>query len=123
MYNNIGKKIKTVANVLAVVGIVISIILGIVFFMVWSGTLKLVSDVISLDSYQRSTLSGAVYGLLIAGGGSFVSWISNFLLYGYGELIDCAQDVRIMLAEQFSYKVEDENGEDESPAENGTDDK
>ena len=123
MYNNIGKKIKTVANVLAVVGIVISIILGIVFFMAWSGILNAFSDKSAFDSYARNSLSGLVIGFLIAGGGSFVSWISNFLLYGYGELIDCAQDVRIMLAEQFSYPVEDENGEDESPSENELDDK
>lgn len=65
MFDNIGSKIKIVAIVCTIVGIVASVIAGIVL---------MAGDVVGL-------------GLLVAVGGSFLSWVGSFLLYGFGELI------------------------------------
>ena len=67
MYDHIGKKIKTMAKTLASIGIVVSFILG---------------------AAAASTRDNYTTGLLIALLGGLGSWIGNFLLYGYGQLID-----------------------------------
>ena len=72
MYNHIGKKIKTLAKTMASIGIVISFILGAVI----------------ASSRENYTM-----GLLIALLGGWGSWIGNFLLYGYGQLIDNSDHV------------------------------
>ena len=72
MFTNIGDKIKNLASVLAWLGIIGSIIGGIVMIAV------------GLESSEIFVL----FGFLTAIAGSLVSWIASFLLYGYGELID-----------------------------------
>ena len=64
MFNNIGGKIKAVASICARVGIILSCLIGFIFLFF-----------------------DALIGILIAGIGSLCSWISSFLLYGFGELI------------------------------------
>ena len=68
MFDNIGGKIKTLAKVICWIGIITSVITGIVF-------------AISDDDM-------ILYGLLIAVGGSLISWIGSFFTYGFGELIE-----------------------------------
>ncbi len=75
MYANIGKKIKTLASVIGWVGIALSCIAGLAIFIYSLG-----------DS--ETIVKGFLIGILIAGIGSLVSWISSFLLYGFGELVD-----------------------------------
>lgn len=65
MYNNVGAKIKTLAEVLCAMGILASFIIGAI-------------------GIQSSTFFAIVFIIL----GCFVSWISFMLLYGFGELID-----------------------------------
>lgn len=65
MFNNIGRKIKTLAEACTCVGITISIIVGLLFLA-----------------------EGEVIGIIIAIIGSLVSWISSFLFYGFGQLIE-----------------------------------
>ena len=65
MFNNIGGNIKNLASAFAWIGIIASVILGISIMQ-----------------------NGDQIGLLIILAGSFVSWISAFALYGFGELID-----------------------------------
>ncbi len=62
MYNNIGKKIKTVAKAAGYVGTIVSMIVGYI------------------------TLPYG--GFLIFIFGPIVSWLSTFLIYGFGQLIE-----------------------------------
>ena len=67
MYGQIGKKIKTLAEVVAIIGIIINILLGIILAVVVHSFLLF---------------------LLISIIGSLLCWISGFFVYGFGELID-----------------------------------
>ena len=69
MFNNIGGKIKTLSVVVTLIGIVASIIIGIAFI----------------------TNEEVLIGFVVMLAGSFISWISSFVLYGFGELI-CNSD-------------------------------
>ena len=77
MFNRIGKKIKTLAMVIAIAGIVMSVLSGI-----WAG----------------NYLDFVIIVLL----GVFVSWVSVFLLYGFGELVDQAVETNQRLAENHA---------------------
>ncbi len=68
MYKEIGKKIKALAQIICVIGIGISIIIGI---------LLMVRD-------DDMIFAGILILLL----GSLLSWIGSFMTYGFGELID-----------------------------------
>ena len=69
MFNNIGRKIKFLAIVLTVINMISFIILGFIF--IFSGV-----------AYAP------LYGLIIIIVGCVVLWLTSFVLYGYGELID-----------------------------------
>ena len=63
MFDNIGGKIKTLAKVVCWIGIVASVILGLLSMNV-------------------------ITALLIMGIGSLSSWIGSFMTYGFGQLIE-----------------------------------
>lgn len=65
MFDNIGGKIKGLASILTWIGIVASVIIGIIFIADGDGG-----------------------GILIMILGSLTSWLSSLLLYGFGELIE-----------------------------------
>ena len=65
MFENISGKLKVLANVLTLIGIVISVIYGFI---------------IMNDSPLAGLLAMAIGGL--------ISWASSFLIYGFGELIE-----------------------------------
>ena len=69
MFDNIGRKIKTLASVLAWIGIVLSIIYGLI----------LLAD---------GKDDNVVVGVIIIVVGSLCSWLSSFVLYGFGQLIE-----------------------------------
>lgn len=76
MFENIGGKIKTLAKVLCWVGIIVSIILAIIMFISAGDA-----------SYSEEGLyRGLGFGFLLVA--PLLSWISSFLLYGFGELIE-----------------------------------
>lgn len=66
MFNNIGSKIKTVAQVVTWIGVIASVIGGMIMM-------------VSLES---------PIGLLIMIGGPLLSWVSSLTLYGFGQLIE-----------------------------------
>ena len=76
MFNNIGGKIKTLAVVLCIIGMVASLITALVL---WS------------QSSYRSDNTAA--GLLTLVGGCLVSWVSSFFTYGFGQLIEYAKSI------------------------------
>ena len=74
MFQNIGKKIKTVAIVIMIVGIVLSVLGGL--FAFWGGYLGF------------DFITALVSFIMIASLGILFSWLSVFILYGFGELVD-----------------------------------
>lgn len=78
MFNSIGTKIKVAAKVISWIGIIGSIIAGII--------------IISIGLYnENGDLVGIGFGVLL--GGSFISWISSWFVYGYGELIEKTSEI------------------------------
>ena len=84
MYNNIGKKIKGLAKVIAYGGIFICSLGGIAAFLAMS------------SDWQTEDI--AFIGLVIAVIGSLVCWISGFFTYGFGELVDQTMEINNKLA-------------------------
>ena len=71
MFNNIGGKIKGLAEVLCALGIIASVIIGL--------------------GMKNASM---ILVFLIIAGGSLISWISSFVLYGFGELIETAAETK-----------------------------
>ena len=74
MFNNIGGKIKGFAQIVCWLGIIGSIITGLVF--------------IGIGSDTRDGGGLVILGILIAIVGSLTSWIGSFLTYGFGQLVE-----------------------------------
>ena len=68
MFDNIGGKIKTLAQVICWIGIIASVVFGFVFM-----------------SPDESLI---LPGFIFMGIGSLISWISSFISYGLGQLIE-----------------------------------
>lgn len=66
MFKNIGGKIKTLASVITCAFIILSIV---------SGVLIMVNDLV-------------LVGILVMLVGFLLSWVSSFILYGYGQMIE-----------------------------------
>ncbi len=71
MFDNIGKKIKGLAKAVTFIGILLSILLGMLYLVN--------SDVPS--------------GILTIVLGCLGSWLGSLVLYGFGELVDCVQRI------------------------------
>ena len=81
MFNNIGGKIKGLAASVTVIGIIASVIVGLVLMTADGDTVFL--------------------GILVAALGSFVSWLSSWLLYAFGQLVENSDTiVKLMRNEQ-----------------------
>lgn len=76
MYKNVGKKIKGYAMTVAWIGIIICSIIGISIMAISEGEPVLI-----------------LAGILVAVLGSVFCWMTSWLLYGYGELIDTNQKI------------------------------
>ncbi|MBQ8748051.1 MAG: hypothetical protein IJZ08_09345 [Clostridia bacterium] len=97
MFNNIGGKIKTLAKVLCWTGIILSILVG-----------------------NRRMANDEIVGLLTAVIGAFLSWISSFALYGFGELIvkttEIAEKINCLFVDEDDYSYEFDEQQDEEQA-------
>lgn len=78
MFDNIGGKIKTLAMVLCVIGMIVSLVFAIVL---WSQ-----NDEYNYVTRTYSNTIPAGFGVLV--GGCIASWIGSFFMYGFGELIE-----------------------------------
>ena len=85
MFTNIGKKIKILAVIYAVLGFIASTI---------SGMITMFTTMAQAIDYEEPGLLflGLIMGLLIIVGGCLVAWITSWPLYGFGELIDKTAD-------------------------------
>lgn len=70
MYDNIGKKIKGLAIATFIIEAVASVIAGFIF-----------------------ALEGEDFGAFLLLLGPFAAWLSSWLLYGFGELVDKVMDI------------------------------
>ena len=77
MFDNIGRKIKTVAKITCVLGIVTSILAAILLWMT--------------HSPNNPTL---LIGTLVLVCGPLASWTGSFFTYGFGELIENTEAIR-----------------------------
>lgn len=102
MFQNIGKKIKTLAVVVCWIGIAGSVIGGIVMCAVGA------------DSSGGDLLIGLGLPLIFLG--PLFSWIGSFVLYGYGDMI-----TRVRRIERKLYGQENEEEEKSNSA--GKDDR
>ena len=84
MFDNIGRKIKTLAQAVCWIGIVCSVISGIV--------------TISIDDDL------AFLGIIIIVIGSLISWVSSFTLYGFGQLIENTDQLVLNAEKPYSNK-------------------
>lgn len=82
MFDNIGKKIKSLATMEFIGGIVLSVIIGYVFIFSFS---NLQGN--SLHDKDVNT-DMIFYGILIVICGPIASYITSMFLYGFGELIE-----------------------------------
>lgn len=83
MFDNIGHKIMTLAKVICVIGIILSVITGIAMMAV--GT---------RDAYGYKTGPNILGGLLTIVLGSLGSWVGSFFTYGFGQLIENTDSIR-----------------------------
>jgi len=84
MFTNIGKKIKGLAKFICWVGIIFSVI---------GGILQIVNGVKEATANGVSPVGQIVLGVIIIVGGFLISWIGSFFMYGFGELIDKTADI------------------------------
>ena len=75
MFYNIGGKIKTLAVVVCILGMFASIVIG---FLLIMG----IGEVFGLEK------AGFGSGILFMIVGSLLSWVSTFVLYGFGQLVE-----------------------------------
>lgn len=81
MFDNIGKKIKSLASILCWVGIIASVITAIIMFIM-----------VEEGPYSTEGLfMGLGFAFLIIG--PLSAWASSFFMYGFGELIDKTCDI------------------------------
>ena len=87
MFNNIGGKIKVLAKVICWIGIIFSVISGIVIMTGGRNTHLTVNG-----SYFSA--SSALIGILTIVVGCLVAWIGSFFAYGFGQLIENSDIIR-----------------------------
>ncbi len=88
MYNQIGKKIKGLAVFFCIIGVFFQVILGLLVIFMGGSALKTVG----FESAFAS-VGCIIAGIFVIVIGSIVTWISTWLLYGYGELIDKVSNI------------------------------
>lgn len=87
MYSNIGNKIKTLAVVIACLGVILSVCYGM---------------------YLIITQDNPYPGIKLLVKGSLYSWISSWILYGFGEIIVKVTEIAENTSEN-TYATGDQN--------------
>ena len=93
MFDNIGAKIKTLAQVVCWTGIAASVIWGI--------------SLIAAGAATRNGGAVVLSGLLVIVLGALASWVGSFLTYGFGEMVENS-DIRTELAVKEAMKKEEQ---------------
>ncbi len=89
MFSNIGGKIKGLAKVIFIAGVILSIILGIVFIADNAKNSERYYNYITGYYYTRTSINGGMValgiGLIFVG--FLLSWVGTVVLYGFGQLV------------------------------------
>ena len=85
MFNNIGKKVKIMAQVICFIGIVAWIIVGISYCLHW-----------------RAFFTGILVAIL----GSFLSWLSSLALYAIGHIAENTEAILRKLNNKSTFRTE-----------------
>ena len=104
MFRNIGSKIKTLAKV--------------IFWLSVIGSMIGAFAVIALAAMRGSGDSiglAIIIGLVIVIVGIVFAWLSTFMLYGFGELIDTNQKMLRIMQDQFRPKTGNTTNNVEQP--------
>lgn len=96
MFENIGEKIKALAQIACWIGILFCVVYGIIV---------MAAPYETMDSMEVRN-AAAISGFCIIIFGSLASWIGSFLLYGLGQLIENSD---IIVAELKSPKEIQQN--------------
>lgn len=80
MFQNIGGKIKLLGKIVAWTGIIFSLVIGVIFI------------VVGMDLNVNAGVAVGI-GVFILVFGPIVSWISSFMLVGFGELIEKVNEI------------------------------
>lgn len=87
MFSNIEKKIKTLAKVLTWIGIVGSVLAGLMLIIAGLS--------------QGAGGAGVALGILMMVLGSLGSWVSNLVLYGFGQLLEDTKATRELMEDEI----------------------
>ena len=80
MFDNIGRKIKTVAKLFCWIEIICCVVAGI--------------------AIMGSGESAAVaVGIIVALGGSLMSWVGSFVMVGFGELVENSTKIAAIISD------------------------
>ncbi len=82
MFTNIGGKIMGLAKFIAWVGIILSIIYGVLAIVATSQISSFSGGSINIGGY------GVLGGILTMIIGGIISWLSSLVLYGFGQLVE-----------------------------------
>lgn len=93
MFRNIGKKLKTVAKVVCWIGIIASVVMGVILIIAGSNGSN------TIDYYGNIAIStqgtnNVVAGIIVIVVGSLSSWVGSLLIYGFGQLIEDNSEMR-----------------------------
>lgn len=84
MFQNIGKKIKTMAKVICWVGIIGSVVGGVIMVLSGVGVLQFNAE---------AGVAAIMGGVLTVVLGSLFSWIGSFMLLGFGEIVEKVDEI------------------------------
>ena len=102
MFNNIGKKIKSYAKWVCFCGIGASIV----------GGLSLLTEANNTGEFIICLL----IGLVVMAVGGFISWVSSFTVYGFGQLVDNSDKLVELKELESINKFKPESPAQEAPA-------
>ncbi len=102
MFNNIGKKIKILAVVLCILGMIASLIGAIAIWSTGASVLDILDGYDSYNYYSRGqsirsarddvSVATILLGLGVLVFGCLLSWLGSFFAYGFGQLIEKTEE-------------------------------
>lgn len=89
MWNNLGGKLKGLAKVVCWLGIILSLLTGILACVSGNSTFTFRYNYGS--GYNLGQVSGVLAGIIVIVVGCLASWIGAWTLYGLGEVVETAE--------------------------------
>ena len=91
MYESVGKKIKGVAIFLCILGITLSIVGGVIYCKL---NINAYGDgYVAAEEKEEQRTTTIIITIIIIAGGSLLSWVSNIVLAGFGELVQDTEEI------------------------------